>query len=118
MNHPARVSTTSGSRWVCESHASPVLACGRLITDPPAAAGGTDFVLWLFVPRGKIATVALGAVGVDPVAFDHPVECASIDAEDLGGPCAVSAGDLEDIQQVTSFEFVEHRQIFEESRQW
>ena len=88
-----------------------------LFADPPATAGGTDFGLWLFVPPGKIATVALGAVGIDPVAFDHPVERASIDAEDLGGARAVPAGDLEHIQQVTSFKLVEHRQIFKQSRQ-
>ena len=80
-----------------KSHASPVSACGRVNTDPPATAGGTDSGLWLFVPPGKIATVASGAVGVDPVAFDHPVERASIDAEYLGGACAIPTSDLEDI---------------------
>ena len=41
-------------------------------------------------PGGKRATVLF-------VALDHPIECAAIDAEDLGGACAIAAGDFEDV---------------------
>ena len=80
-----------------KSHASPVCTCGRVSLSHPLPQVIVTFGLWLFRPRGKIATVALGAVGVDPVAFDHPVKRASIDAEYLGGACAIPTGDLEDV---------------------
>lgn len=48
------------------------------------------------------------------VALDHAIERASIDAEDLGGARAIAARDLEDVEQVATFELVERRQIFEE----
>ena len=118
-NEPsAQVSTSCGRRWVSEVACEPCFSMrkGCSLTHPLPQAVLTPG-LWLFVPPGKIATVTLGAVGIDPVAFDHPVERASIDAEDLGGACAVPAGDLEHIQQVTSFKLVEHRQIFKQSRQ-
>jgi len=112
------VSTTCGRGWVSEVACEPCFSMrkGCSLTHPLPQAVLTSG-LWLFVPSGKIATVALGAVGIDPIAFDHPVERASIDAEDLGGACTVPASDFEHIQQVTSFKLVEHRQIFKQSRQ-
>ena len=91
------VSINCGSRWGSEVACKPCFSMRKGIADPPATAGGTDSGLWLFVPRGKIVTVELGAVGVDCVAFNHPVERPSIDAEYLGGACAITAGDLEDV---------------------
>ena len=43
------------------------------------------------------------------VTLKHPVEGASIDAEDLGRACAIAARDFENVKQVASFEFIERR---------
>lgn len=91
------VSINCGSEWGSEGACKPCFSMRKGIADPPATAGGMIFGLWLFVTPGKMATVVLGAVGIDCVAFDHPVERASIDAEYLGGACAITAGHLEDV---------------------
>jgi len=62
------------------------------ITDPPAIAGGTDFLF---------------AVALDAETFDHPVERASIDAENLGGARSITAGDFEHVKQITPFHLVD-----------
>lgn len=71
----------------------------------------------LFKRERRCCEALLFAVGVDAVALDHAVERAPIDAENLGGACAVTAGDLEYIKQISSFELVKHGKVFEESRQ-
>ena len=73
--------------------------------------------MWLFWAERQNSHT-LFAVAVDPETFDHPVERAAIDAENFGGACAIAAGDLEDVKQITSFELVENRQVFKESREW
>src|ERR1044072_7558874 len=70
-----------------------------------------DLLLWLIRVEGQNSHSGF----IDTVTFDHSIECAAIDAEDLGGAGGIAARDSEDVGQGTSFEFVERRQIFEES---
>jgi hypothetical protein len=56
---------------------------------------------------------SVGVAGVgefDFVARGHAVESLAVDAEDLGGALAVVAGRVEDVEDVTSLDFVQIRQ--------
>jgi len=71
-------------------------------------ANAFGVTLWLFGSDGQKGHSGLF------VALDHAIEGAPVDAEDFGGAGAIAAGDLEDVEEVTSFELVERGQIFEE----
>src|SRR5437868_11439701 len=80
---------------------------------------GTNLVLFCgdmcgFCGACSKRATRLFAVGINGVTFDHAIERAAIDAEDLSGACAISTSDLEHVKQITTFELVQWWQVFKQ----